>query len=452
MGGLIRLCAAGTLSLITLAGCGALQRDDPPLFGQRFGTRVPLADSLPNEAGEFPVIQDGAAADAARAITLPGAQSLSAWPQRGANAQNLSPHAALGSELSEVWAVDIGAGNSRRARITADPVAADGRIFTLDALGQVTAVSTGGAVLWRADLTAGFDRGGGISGGGLAIEGASLYATTGYGELVALDVASGEVRWRQRLNAGLTTPTVAGGVIYVVSRNSAAWAVETSNGRIRWSLPAAPAGAILAGGAAPAISDRSVIFPFGSGELVAALRESGVRVWGTTVAGERRGVAYNNLNDITGDPVISNGIVYAGNQSGRVVALQASSGERLWTASEGSYSPVLPVGGSLFFVSDRNELLRIEADTGARIWGTELPLYVNDRVSRRRAVFTHYGPVFAGGQLIVASGDGRIRLFELEGGSETGSLGIRGGAAANPIVIGETLYVVSADGRLHAYR
>jgi len=29
---------------------------------------------------------------------------------------------------------------------------------------------------------------------------------------------------------------------------------------------------------------------------------------------------------------------------------------------------------------------------------------------------------------------------------------IRGGAAAQPIVVNETLYIVSANGQLHAYR
>ena len=370
----------------------------------------------------------------------------------GATARNAVPHLALSAAPAEVWAANIGQGNSRRARITADPVAADGRIFTLDSNAHVTATGTDGTTLWTADLTAGFERGGGISGGGLAVVGGTLYASTGYGELVALDAATGAERWRQRLGAGITAPTVSDNSVYIVSRDSQAWSLDPENGRIRWQLPAGPATAVLTGGAAPALTDRLVIFPFGSGELVATLRLSGVRVWGTTVAGARRGVAYNDLNDITGDPVIVGNTLYAGNQSGRVVAMEASSGERLWTAQDGAYSPVLPAGDSIFFVSDRNELIRLDADTGERIWGTELPLYVNDRERRRQAVFTHYGPILAGGRLVVASGDGDIRFFDPESGAELSRVAIRGGAAAHPIVVNGTLYVVSGDGRLHAFR
>jgi outer membrane protein assembly factor BamB len=95
---------------------------------------------------------------------------------------------------------------------------------------------------------------------------------------------------------------VSGNTVYVVSRDNRAWAISTDVGRIRWELPSAPAQALLVGGAAPAVSGGTVVFPFGTGELVAANTETGVRSWATAVAGGRLGVAYSNINDITGDP------------------------------------------------------------------------------------------------------------------------------------------------------
>jgi outer membrane protein assembly factor BamB len=129
-----------------------------------------------------------------------------------------------------------------------------------------------------------------------------------------------------------------------------------------------------------------------------------------------------------------------------------ASGERLWTATEGSYSPVLVAGDSLFFVSDRNELIRIDASNGQRIWGTELPLYVRDRERRRRAVFTHYGPILAGWAPCRGLGrpaDPHVRPGERRAGAIRG---LRGGAASHPIVVNNTLMVVTGDGRLVAYR
>lgn len=413
---------------------------------------------LPGERISIDVPLDGSAgiqtaADAPRAISLPAVARLSSWDQRGYNASNRIPHAALGTNLTQVWSAQIGQGNGRRHRISADPVAADGRVFTMDSRAGVVATSlTSGAALWTADLQPGFDRGGNVSGGGLALSGGRLFATTGFGELVALDPATGGIAWRQRLDAGIGAPTVADGTVYVVSRNNQGWAVDAATGQLEWNVPGTASPALLTGGAAPAISGRIVAMPFGSGEIGGVLRRSSAFLWNTSVAAGRNGVAYANINDITSDPVVVGNRIYAGNQSGRVVAIDATRGARLWQAEEGAYSPVLHTGGDLFFISDRNELIRLDASNGARIWGTELPLYVNDRERRRRAVFTHYGPILAGGRLVMASGDGNVRFFSPESGALTGSVELRQGAAAHPIVVGDTLLVVTEDGRLTAFR
>ncbi len=438
-----RLARAGLAFgvLIALAACDR----EVILPGERFDARLPLSGAVTSNVGSQENVT--------RAISLPTAQRIGDWGQRGMNTRNRLPHAALSSAPVELWVADIGAGNSRRQRIATDPVAADGRVFTMDADAGLVATSVDtGAALWSVNLTPDFDRGGGISGGGLAVSGGTVYATTNYGELIALDAASGQLRWRQRLGSGLGAPTVTGSTIYVMADDSQAWSVDADDGRLRWQIPAAEASSVLSGGAAPAIGDRFVILPFATGELQAVFPQSGVRFWGTHVAGGRTGAAYASINDITSDPVVVGNTIYAGNQSGRVVAIDAHTGERRWQARDGAYSPVMPVGDSLFFVSDRNELIRIDAGTGARIWGVELPFYERERQRRRKAVFTHYGPILAGGRLVIASGDGQIRMFAPESGEQVGSLEIRGGAAAHPIVVNDTLLVVSEDGRLHAYR
>jgi outer membrane protein assembly factor BamB len=441
---------ASAFALAAVLGLSACERESI-LPGERFSIDTPLSQVLSGEASA--ALAEGGTADAPRAISLPGIVRTASWEQRGFNSSNRTPHASLAGSVAPVWTADIGQGNSRRNRITADPVSDGARVFTMDARAGVVATDLGaGGTVWSADLQPGFDRGGSVSGGGLALSGGTLYATTGFGEIVAMDAASGAVQWRQRLDAGVGAPTVSGGTVYIVSRNNQAWALEAANGRLIWQVPATTNDPLLSGGAAPAVTDRIVVFPFGSGELSGTLRRSGAALWATSVTGGRSGVAYANINDVTSDPVITGGRIYAGNQSGRVVAINAGTGTRLWTAEEGAYSPVLATGGDLFFVSDRNELIRLDADSGARIWGTELPLYVNDRERRRRAVFTHYGPLLAGGRLVVASGDGTIRFFSPESGQLVGAVEMRGGAAAHPIVVNDTLLVVTDNGRLQAFR
>ena len=115
-------------------------------------------------------------------------------------------------------------------------------------------------------------------------------------------------------------------------------------------------------------------------------------------------------------------------------------------------NPVWVAGGSVFLVSDRNELVRLSAEDGSRIWGVELPFFVKERPRKQSEIYAHYGPVLAGGRLIVASNDGLIRMFDPASGNLVGSAEIPGGASSNPVFAGGVMYVVSAKGELYAYR
>lgn len=74
------------------------------------------------------------------------------------------------------------------------------------------------------------------------------------------------------------------------------------------------------------------------------MARNGMTVWGTVVSGGRRDVARNRINDISGDPVIAGNAVYASNQSGRTIRLDRTTGERLWTTTEGRLWPGLARG------------------------------------------------------------------------------------------------------------
>jgi len=145
--------------------------------------------------------------------------------------------------------------------------------------------------------------------------------------------------------------------------------------------------------------------------------------------------------------------VYVGNHSGRLVAIDAGSGERIWTTRQGALGPVWPVGGSLFAVTDLNQLARINAADGTVIWAVDLPKFLKDKPKKRKQIYVHYGPIMAGGRLVTASDDGYLRFFAPQDGSLIATVDLPGGGATTaPVVAGGTLYVVSRSGELHAFR
>jgi outer membrane protein assembly factor BamB len=402
--------------------------------------------------GELGLAQAAPAALAPVAIALPVPRRTAAWPMRGGAADNDPGHAALGAAPAPLWSVQIGEGNARRRTITADPVSDGARLFAMDSLQRVVALDRAGRLLWSRDLTPPSDRPGEASGGGLAVVGGTLYATTGFGELHALDAASGAPRWVQRLDAPLASPKVGGGLVHVVARDGRAWAIEASTGRLRWEIPAAPAAIVSAHAPGPALAGRQVVLPFGSGEVVSALAGTGIETWRAAIFGGRLGTALAAVDDMLGDPVIADGRVYVSSLSGRTIALDPATGERLWTARDGAVSPPVAVGGALFLASDRNQLVRLDAATGAPVWRRDLPFYLADRTERRDAVHALHGPVLAGGRLWVASSDGWLRGFSPASGALAAALPVPGGAASRPIVVDGAIYVMGADGSLNAYR
>ncbi|WOI54863.1 PQQ-binding-like beta-propeller repeat protein [Palleronia sp. LCG004] len=424
---------------LALGACGDRQ---VVLTGERLDTRADL--SAPDPGGPR---------DVARAISLPPAVAVGDWTHRAADPSHTPAHAAFSASPQQIFSVPIGRGDGRRHRISADPVVSGGRIFTVDSRALVMAHGLNGAALWERDVTPPGESPDAASGAGLAVSGNRLFVSTGFGRLHALDVTSGRILWSQDLGASAAgAPTVVGDRVFVVGRDATGWAIDAATGRVEWTTNGTPSPSGVMGGAAPAVSGDLVVMPFASRELVGLFRQGGTQRWISDVAGSRRGRVYASITDISGDPVIVGGTVYAGSPAGRINAVDLATGDLLWSAEEGAMSPVVVAGGSVFAVSDRSELVRLDAATGDRIWGAEMPFFVRSAPRAREGIYAHYGPVLAGGRLWVASGDGYLRAFAPQSGALVGRVALPGGAATNPAIVNGTLYVVSSDGRLLAFR
>lgn len=402
---------------------------------------------------DMPEDKPKAADNVARAIRLPGQSVNADWTQGIGSPAYRVDNAALGGSLQRIWTTPIGSPDGKRARITADPVVGGGLIYTLDSGARVSGVTPSGALAWSTDLTPPNERPGDATGGGLAYAGGTLYVSSGFGVVTALDARSGAVRWRQKLDAtGSGTPTVRDGIVYLVAGDDTGWAIDADDGRIVWQLSAAPSITNVLGAPAPALGGDLAVFGFGSGDVVAAFRQGGTRRWTASVAGQRLGRAVSRISDVTGSPVISGDTVYAGNHSGRLAAFDTNAGEQLWMARQGALGPVWPAGDSIFAVTDLNQLARFDARDGSVIWAVDLPGFVKDKPRKRGRTWAHYGPILAGGRIVIASNDGWLRFFSPESGQLVSRVAVPGGATTAPVVANRTLYVVGSDGALHAFR
>jgi len=386
-------------------------------------------------------------------LRLPSPQPVPAWTHQGGNAQHIAAHAELPSELTLSWSRRLGAGDGKRHQISAAPVAQGGQVYTLDSQSMVTAIDETGTILWQSELGKSSDALKDASGGGLAVGGTQLFVTTGFGTVVALDTASGAELWTQDLASyGGVSPTVYDDLLYIAARDGAAWAIDTSNGRIKWQVAGPTVAASHTGGPGPAVSDKYAVFPFGTGDVLASFRKGGLRSWSSGLSGARLGLASTQVRDLTGQPVIEGSSVYLASSAGRMAAVDLNTGLRIWTAKQGSQGHILVAGGAVFAVSDAGNLIRLSKDDGALIWSTPLPKFTKKSVKSRAKIHAHYGPILAGGRLILASSDGLIRQFNPADGTLITTVDLPSGAASAPIVVNGTLYVLSTKGDLLAFR
>lgn len=432
-----------------LAGC----ERTTILAGQRFDTRTPLDESIPAESG-IGVPDPGPVANRSAPVALGAAVSNADWTHRGGSAARAMPHLALSAAPQRIWTANIGAGDSRRSRIATAPVVAGGKLFAIDSRNQLTALAAAsGGALWQISLAPAGESPEATSGGGLAFGDGKLFAATGFGELIAIDPASGAVLWRQRFDGPVTgAPAVQGNTVYVSGRDGAAWAVNTADGKLKWVHSGVRQNTAILGGLAPAVGDRRIVLPYSVGQVVAMDLAKGEPVWQGAVAGQRMGRAVAYVPELTGDPVIHGGRAYVGSASGRTAAFRLDTGAMLWEAREGAMGPVWPVGNAVFLVSDDGRLVRLDAASGETVWAVPMGLFTRDRVKRQRDVIAHYGPVLAGGRLVVASSDGLVRFFAPDSGAELGVIEMPSGAVAAPAVAGGIMYVVTANGQVQAFR
>ncbi len=432
---------AGCALLLALAAC---TQSDPPLQGMR----------IPIRPEEKPLSETDARA--IRPVALPGPVVNASWSHRNGSAAGRLLNPAFSPSPQLRWSLNIGMGDAKRRRILTGPIVDGGLIFTIDAGGQLSAVTTAGQLAWTQSLVPPRHARDSGPGGGLSASGGVLYVTTGFGEVRAMDPRTGNLYWTKTFDGPITgAPTVADGRVFVVSRDDNAFALDAKTGNTLWEAQGV-GGVGLFGGASPAVDGSLVVIPFSSGEVLGLVTRNGLQVWGTAITGGRRGLVRNSINDISGDPVIDGGTVYASNQSGRTISLNRETGERNWTISEGSYGPAWPVGGSVFLLSDEGALIRVEAATGALVWEQRLPEYVPKGgwfgPGEKTQAIPHYGPILAGSRLWVASADGLLRAFDPSRGTPLGSVPLPGGAGAPPAIAGGVMYIVNQDGDLLAFQ
>jgi len=432
------------LMVVALSGCESVndmfaEAKPDPLPGKRISV-VEMQSSLEPD----PVLQN-------LAVILDEAASQNDWPFAGGPATHDAGHRGFSGQMKKIWSADIGSASEGRARLIAQPVLQDQRIYTMDAGGMIRAIdANNGKSLWETKTTPEQEQSGALS-GGLAVDGNRVFVTTGYATALALDTKAGAVLWQKKLSApSRAAPMVAEGRVFIQTVDNQTIALSAEDGSTQWTHTGISESAGLLGAPSPAFADRLVIVGYSSGELFGLRMENGNVAWSESLAAIKRVGLLANLADIRAMPLVSNGRVFAISHSGRMAAIDLASGMRRWQRPIGGVSTPVASGDFVFVLNNENELLALTREDGRIRWVTGLPRYENPE--KRKDPIVWAGPVLAGGALWLAGSTGEMLVIDPSEGTIKQTFDLPGSVSIAPIVANDTLYILTDNADLLAYR
>lgn len=415
------------------------EAEEPPLPGERISV-LSLQQRLE---------PDAAIADLA--VRLPRPWRNPDWPQSGGLPTHVMYHLEGAENPAVAWTADIGAGSGKERRLLAQPVVAEDRIYVLDAESVVSAYDKlSGRRLWRRPLKPEREEDGAL-GGGVAYDGGTLFATTGYGNVHALDPETGKERWRRRIGPPLRgAPTAGSGRVFVITYDNQMHALAADDGRTLWQHNGIPEDAGLVGSPSPALEGSTVIAPYTSGELFALRVDNGRVLWSDQLVRTARVTPLAALSEIGGSPVVDKGVVLALSHSGRIAATDLSSGARLWESDIAGIETPWLAGSFAFLITTQSELVCLELRSGRIRWVTELQRYEDEEDKTDPIQWS--GPILVSDRLIAVSSHGFAVAVSPYSGELLGQIKLPSGSHIAPIAADGTIYVLTDSGRLLALR
>jgi outer membrane protein assembly factor BamB len=421
-----------------LTGCGSGLPSIPGVSSLFEETEVPL----PGE--RISVLSSDTTAATAEVeskepIVLPAPQQNASWSQPGGVASNAPGHLAFAGSGATVWSGDAGSGSDSDGRVIALPIIHNGKVFTLDREGQVSAFSFSGSRIWRVDLTPEDEKSRSGFGGGLAADGNQLFVTTGFGTVVALSIDGGKQNWTKKLGVPIrSSPTVANGRVFVVNTDSELYALSVETGDEIWRSRGLPESAVVLSNVSPAVSGDTLVVSYPSGEIAALKADTGEPRWTDSVSGGIVGSTLTTIGDAA-RPVIAEGVVYAGNRSGRLLATQLASGERVWSRDIRAAQTPCVAGDAVFVVDTNKRLYGLDRKTGKVRWVSTLP-----------EARTWSGPTLAGGKLWLASNAGLLVGVDAKTGQVATKRELDDAVYISPVVASGRMFVLTDEARLIA--
>ena len=355
--------------------------------------------------------------------------------------EEVNPPAELRSidaeiELRRVWSANIGNGQgSDYFELT--PAIDGERIFAASENGNVYGIELeSGDIIWRTRLDNETVTGGVGAGRGLVLVG------TANAEVIAFNQFTGEELWRGAVTSEvLSPPQTNGDVVVSQTVDGKLIALDAGDGARRWIYETTLPALTLRGTNRPIITPQGfVIAGFSNGTLVSVAADDGIWRWEERIAVPEGRYDIERVIDADGDLRLDGNRVLASSYQGNVMAFDTATGRIVWGMEASSYHGLDQGFGNIYYSSEESHVIAVRDNSDDIVWTNEDLEY--------RALT---GPKTVGNYVAVADFEGWLHVISQIDGRIVGRTRVDSdGVRANILADGGRLYVYGNSGTLMA--
>lgn len=326
-----------------------------------------------------------------------------------------------------------------------------------------TTVSDTLKVLWTFDA-------GDLIESSAAIAGGVVYVGTGKSELVALDLNSGQPKWRYKTPeaVGESSPAVGGGRVFVGDLSGVFHAVNAADGKGIWTYKT---GAEIK--SSPVIVDDRVLIGSYDGSLYCFNASDGKTIW-----------RVKTENYVHGTPAIVDGVAYFAGCDEIFRGVRVADGREVLKMPAGGNTgaSVTMVGQSVYYGNFNNEVVSLNLKTRRKVWTyihpqRQFPFYSSAAFSEGKVVLggrdkmvhclnaatgkaiwtfrtnarVESSPAIVGNKVYIGSNDGRFYVLDLAKGTKLWEFNAGGAVSASPAVASGKIVVGDQNGKLYCF-
>lgn len=336
-------------------------------------------------------------------------------------------------KLTEDWRSSLGTEENRTTQLFTHAV--QDKLVFASTEGDVRAVNIrDGATVWTVNL------GDALSGGVGGNQNIAVVGTRN-GVLIALRPNDGSTLWS--VDLGLEISAIAhtqGDSIVIRTNNNQLVALAANTAEKRWTASQKSPALTLRGGSVPVILDGVVYAGMDNGKLVAVSLETGTVLWESRVSVPSGRSELERLVDIDGQIVVTDTSVYAASYHGRVVAIDRANGRTIW-ARDISSAQGLTLDQNLLYIADRDDYIwALEKVSGVTIWK-------QDKLEYRSVS----APMQLDDYILVGDYDGYVHALAKQDGALLGRERVtRGNVHAAGTATASQVHIIQQGGQLAA--